>query len=61
MGSEPLVFGGKNLIRRIEQLQTNGPTSLHRIAKALNAQGVQTTRGSDWNARQASRVLARTV
>jgi DNA invertase Pin-like site-specific DNA recombinase len=41
------------------QLQTSGVRSLREIAAALNARGIKTPRGSEWQATQVSRVIAR--
>jgi DNA invertase Pin-like site-specific DNA recombinase len=40
-------------------LQANGATSLRQIAKGLNAQGISTPRGKQWDAPQVQRVLLR--
>jgi DNA invertase Pin-like site-specific DNA recombinase len=43
----------------IEQIQASGVSSLRGVAKALNARGVRTARGSEWTAVQVSNVLER--
>jgi DNA invertase Pin-like site-specific DNA recombinase len=43
----------------IEQIQASGVSSLRGVAKALNARGVRTARGSEWTAVQVNNVLER--
>jgi DNA invertase Pin-like site-specific DNA recombinase len=44
----------------IDELRTDGVTSLHGLAKALTACGIPTARGgAEWTAMQVSRVLAK--
>ena len=43
----------------IEQIQAGGVSSLRGVAKALNARGVRTARGSEWTAVQVNNVLRR--
>ena len=43
----------------IESIKAAGSTSLRAIAAALNARGVLTARGGQWDAVAVSRVLAR--
>jgi len=41
----------------IEHARANGATSLREIAAALNASGITTPRGGQWQAAQVKRVL----
>src|SRR5262249_2047279 len=43
----------------IKEIQNSGVSSLRGVAKALNARGVRTARGSEWTAVQVSNVLER--
>jgi hypothetical protein len=43
----------------IEKIKASGATSLHAIAKALNARGVATARGGVWTPMQVNGVLRR--
>jgi Recombinase len=42
-----------------EQIKASGATSLHAIARALNARGVATARGGVWTPVQVTAVLRR--
>ena len=48
-----------NTAPMIQSLQKSGLTSLREIAGALNARGIQTRRGSSWDAKAVSRIIAR--
>jgi hypothetical protein len=48
-----------NVLPVIRELRRAGATSLHQIAKALNARGLTTPRGGNWYAKSVSNVLAR--
>src|SRR3954447_17228536 len=43
----------------IEDIRASGATSLHQIAKELNARGIVTPRGKEWQATQVWKLLAR--
>jgi hypothetical protein len=43
----------------IEQIQASGAMSLGSIAAALNARGIKTARGCEWNAKAVSRIIDR--
>jgi DNA invertase Pin-like site-specific DNA recombinase len=49
----------QNVIPVIEHLKSNGITTLEAIAAALNARGIKTSRGCEWQATQVRRVLLR--
>jgi DNA invertase Pin-like site-specific DNA recombinase len=49
----------ENVVPVINSIRTSGVTSLRGIASALNARGVRTARGGDWQAVQVGAVLAR--
>jgi DNA invertase Pin-like site-specific DNA recombinase len=50
-----------NVLPIIREIQRAGSTSLHQIADALNARGINTPRGGQWYAKSVSSVLARPV
>jgi hypothetical protein len=43
----------------IEAIRASGATSLHQIAKELNARGIVTPRGKEWQAAHVWKLLAR--
>jgi len=43
----------------IKEIQASGVSSLRGVAKALNARGIRTARGSEWTGVQVSNVLER--
>ena len=47
-----------DLMPIIDELKANG-RSLAQIAKELNARGIETPRGGEWQATQVARVIAR--
>jgi DNA invertase Pin-like site-specific DNA recombinase len=49
----------RNVLPIIRQIQASGVTSMHGIARALDAQGVATARGGTWEANTVSNVLRR--
>ena len=49
----------RNVLPIIRQIQASGVTSMHGIARALNARGVATARGGTWEANTVSNVLRR--
>jgi DNA invertase Pin-like site-specific DNA recombinase len=49
----------QNSIPVIKQIQATGLTTLREVAVALNARGVQTARGGEWQPTQVKRVLER--
>jgi hypothetical protein len=50
-----------NVVPVIRQIRASGATSLRAIAAALNARGVATARGGQWNATQVMSVLRRAL
>lgn len=50
-----------DLMGIIEEIRSNGASSLRELAAGLNARGIPTARGSTWSAVQVSRVLARII
>ncbi len=48
-----------NVLPIIKEIQRAGATSLRAIADALNARGVPTARGGQWQAQTISNLLAR--
>jgi DNA invertase Pin-like site-specific DNA recombinase len=48
-----------NVLPVIREIRGAGATSLHQIAKALNARGITTPRGGQWYAKSVSNVIAR--
>jgi len=48
-----------NTVPIIREIQASGVTTLHGVAKALNARGVPTARGAPWSAVAVSNVLKR--
>jgi DNA invertase Pin-like site-specific DNA recombinase len=48
-----------NVLPVIREIQRTGATSLHQIADALNARGINTPRGGRWYAKSVSNLLAR--
>jgi DNA invertase Pin-like site-specific DNA recombinase len=49
----------QNAIPVIRQIQATGLTSLREVAQALNARGVRSARGGEWQPTQVKRVLER--
>ena len=47
-----------DLLPIVRDIQSNGATSLHRIAAVLNERGIPTARGKQWTAVQVQRLLA---
>jgi DNA invertase Pin-like site-specific DNA recombinase len=48
-----------DLLPIIEELKTSGAVSLRQVAAGLNAKGIKTARGCEWNAMQVQRVVER--
>jgi Recombinase len=48
-----------NVLPVIREIRRAGVTSLHQIAAALNARGINAPRGGRWYAKSVSNVLAR--
>ena len=48
-----------NVRPMIREIRQAGATSLHQIAKALNARGITAPRGGQWYAKSVSNILAR--
>ena len=47
-----------DLLPVVRDIQSNGATSLHRIAAVLNERSIPTMRGGQWTAVQVQRLLA---
>ena len=50
-----------NVVPIIREIQASGVTTLHGVARALNARGVQSARGAPWSAEAVSNILKRTT
>jgi DNA invertase Pin-like site-specific DNA recombinase len=48
-----------NLIPVIREIQASGVTTLHGVARALNARGIPAARGAPWSAVAVSNILKR--
>ena len=48
-----------NVLPVVREIQRSGATSLHQIADALNARGINTPRGGQWYAKSVANVIAR--
>lgn len=59
--SKASVQFAQNAIPIIRQIQASGLSTLRDVAAALNARGVRTSRGGEWQPTQVKRVLERAV
>ncbi len=55
----PSFWHAANVLPIIEEIRRSGATSLRAIADALNARGIPTPRGRQWEAMSVKNALAR--